>query len=166
MAKITLKGNPINTLGELPKTGSKAPDFKLTKTDLADVSLKDFAGKKIVLNIFPSVDTPTCATSVRKFNVEAAKLPNAAVVCVSRDLPFALKRFCGAEGIQGVTATSDFRDGSFGKAYGVSIVDGPLAGLLSRAVVVLDESGKVVHSEQVPEIAQEPDYAQALAALK
>ena len=166
MATITLKGNPIHTAGALPAVGSKAPDFKLTKTDLSDVSLKDFAGKKIILNIFPSIDTGVCATSVRKFNQEAAKLTDAVVLGVSRDLPFAHGRFCGAEGIKGVVTTSDLRDGSFGKAYGVTIVDGPLAGLLSRAIVVLDASGKVVHTEQVSEIAQEPDYAKALAALK
>ena len=166
MARITLKGNPINTVGQLPAVGSKAPDFRLTKTDLSDVSLKDFAGKKIVLNIFPSIDTGVCATSVKKFNQEAASLSNAVVLGVSRDLPFAHKRFCGAEGINNVVTTSDLRDGSFGKAYGVTITDGPLAGLLSRSVVVVDEKGTVVHSEQVPEIAQEPDYAKALAALK
>jgi len=166
MARITLKGNPINTVGTLPAVGSKAPDFKLTKTDLSDVSLKDFAGKKIVLNIFPSIDTGVCATSVRKFNQEASKLENAVVVGVSRDLPFAHKRFCGAEGIEKVVTTSDLRDGSFGKSYGVTMVDGPLAGLLSRSVVVVDDKGTVVYTEQVPEIAQEPDYAKALAALK
>jgi thiol peroxidase len=166
MADITLKGNPIHTAGTLPAVGSKAPDFKLTKTDLSDVSLKDFAGKKVVLNIFPSIDTGVCATSVRKFNQEASKLEGAVVVGVSRDLPFAHGRFCGAEGIKSVVTTSDLRDGSFGKAYGVTIVDGPLAGLLSRAIVVLDATGKVIHTEQVPEIAQEPDYAKALAALK
>jgi thioredoxin-dependent peroxiredoxin len=166
MASIKFKGNPINTAGTLPAVGSKAPDFKLTKTDLSDVSLKDFAGKKVVLNIFPSIDTGVCATSVRKFNQEAAKLSNAVVVGVSRDLPFAHKRFCGAEGIDKVVTTSDLRDGSFGKSYGVTMVEGPLAGLLSRSVVVLDESGKVVYTEQVPEITQEPDYAKALDALK
>ena len=166
MARITFKGNPINTVGSLPAVGSKAPDFKLTKTDLSDVSLKDFAGKKIVLNIFPSIDTGVCATSVRKFNQEASKLSNAVVVGVSRDLPFAHKRFCGAEGIDKVVTTSDLRDGSFGKSYGVTMVEGPLAGLLSRSVVVVDETGTVVYTEQVPEIAQEPDYAKALAALK
>jgi thioredoxin-dependent peroxiredoxin len=166
MARITFKGNPINTVGTLPAVGSKAPDFKLTKTDLSDVGLKDFAGKKIVLNIFPSIDTGVCATSVRKFNQEAAKLPNAVVVGVSRDLPFAHKRFCGAEGIDKVVTTSDLRDGSFGKSYGVTMTEGPLAGLLSRSVVVVDETGTVVYTEQVPEIAQEPDYAKALAALK
>lgn len=165
MAQITLKGNPIRTSGTLPAPGSTAPDFRVTKPDLSDASLKDFAGKKLVLNIFPSIDTPVCATSVRKFNQEAAKLANTAVLCVSRDLPFALKRFCGAEGIQNVVTASDFRDGSFGQAYGAAIVDGPLSGLLSRAVVVVGPDGKVLHSEQVPEIAQEPDYAKALAAL-
>src|SRR6185436_20626560 len=166
MAKITLKGNPINTAGTLPAVGSQAPDFKLTKNDLTDVGLKDFAGKKVVLNIFPSIDTGVCATSVRKFNQEAASLPNTVVVGVSRDLPFALKRFCGAEGINNVVTTSDVRDGSFGKAYGVTMSDGPLEGLLSRSIVVLDENGTVKYTEQVPEITQEPDYAKALAALK
>lgn len=166
MAKITLKGNPINTVGSLPAVGQKAPDFKLAKQDLGNVGLKDFAGKKIVLNIFPSIDTGVCATSVRKFNQEAANLPGAVVVGVSRDLPFALKRFCGAEGITNVVTASDVRDGSFGKAYGVTMADGPLEGLLSRSIVVLDENGTVKYTEQVPEIAQEPDYAKALAALK
>lgn len=166
MAKITFKGNPINTVGTLPAVGSKAPDFKLTKTDLADVSLKDFAGKKVILNIFPSIDTGVCATSVRKFNQEAANLPNTVVVGVSKDLPFAHKRFCGAEGINGVVTTSDLREGTFGKSYGVTMTEGPLAGLLSRSVVVLDEKGTVKYTEQVPEITQEPDYAKALAAVK
>lgn len=166
MAKITFKGNPINTVGTLPAVGSKAPDFKLTKTDLADVSLKDYAGKKVVLNIFPSIDTGVCATSVRKFNTEAAGLPNTVVVGVSKDLPFAHKRFCGAENITGVVTTSDLREGSFGKAYGVTMTDGPLAGLFSRSIVVLDEKGSVKYVEQVPEITQEPDYAKALAAVK
>jgi thiol peroxidase len=166
MAKITFKGNPINTVGTLPAVGSKAPDFKLTKTDLADVSLKDFAGKKVILNIFPSIDTGVCATSVRKFNQEAAALPNTVVVGVSKDLPFAHKRFCGAEGINAVVTTSDLREGTFGKSYGVTMTEGPLAGLLSRSVVVLDEKGTVKYTEQVPEITQEPDYAKALAAVK
>jgi thiol peroxidase len=166
MAKITFKGNAINTVGTLPAVGSKAPDFKLTKTDLSDVSLKDFAGKKVILNIFPSIDTGVCATSVRKFNQEAANLPNTVVVGVSKDLPFAHKRFCGAEGITGVVTTSDLREGSFGKSYGVTMSEGPLAGLLSRSVVVLDEKGTVKYTEQVPEITQEPDYAKALAAVK
>ena len=166
MAKITLKGNPVTTVGTLPAVGQKAPDFKVAKSDLANVGLKDFAGKKVVLNIFPSIDTGVCATSVRKFNQEAANLSGAVVVGVSRDLPFALKRFCGAEGITNVVTTSDVRDGSFGKAYGVTMSDGPLEGLLSRSIVVLDETGTVKYTEQVPEIAQEPDYAKALAALK
>jgi thiol peroxidase len=166
MAKITFKGNPISTVGTLPAVGAKAPDFKLTKTDLADVSLKDFAGKKIVLNIFPSIDTGVCATSVRKFNQEAASLPNTVVVGVSKDLPFAHKRFCGAENITGVVTTSDLREGSFGKAYGVTMTEGPLAGLFSRSIVVIDEQGTVKYVEQVPEITQEPDYAKAVAAVK
>jgi thiol peroxidase len=166
MAKITFKGNPINTVGTLPAVGSKAPDFKLTKTDLADVSLKDYAGKKVVLNIFPSIDTGVCATSVRKFNTEAANLPNTVVVGVSKDLPFAHKRFCGAENITGVVTTSDLREGSFGKAYGVTMAEGPLAGLFSRSIVVIDEKGTVKYVEQVPEITQEPDYAKAIAAVK
>lgn len=166
MADIKFKGNPIHSVGTLPAVGSKAPDFKLTKTDLADVSLKDFAGKKVILNIFPSIDTGVCATSVRKFNTEAAALPNTVVVGVSKDLPFAHKRFCGAEGITNVVTTSDLRDNSFGKAYGVTMSDGPLAGLFSRSVVVLDEKGTVKYVEQVPEITQEPDYAKAMAAVK
>ncbi|MFN0117368.1 MAG: thiol peroxidase [Elusimicrobiota bacterium] len=166
MAKITFKGNPLNTKGDLPKVGSKAPDFVLTKTDLSDVSLKDFSGKKVVLNIFPSIDTPVCQTSVRKFNEEASKLANTVVVCVSVDLPFAHNRFCGAEGIKNVISTSELRNRSFGDTYGVRIAEGALAGLLSRAVVVIDETGNVKYSEQVPEIAQEPNYVNAIGALK
>ena len=166
MATVTLKGNPITTSGSLPAVGGKAPDFSLVKVDLSTVSLKDFAGKKLILNIFPSVDTPTCATSVRKFNVEAAKLADTVVLCVSRDLPFAHKCFCGAEGIDKVHGVSDFRDANFGKAYGLNITSGPIAGLFSRAVVVVDGSGTVLYTEQVPEIGSEPDYAKALAALK
>jgi thiol peroxidase len=166
MARITFKGNPINTSGDLPKVGSKAPDFKVTKGDLSEVSLKDFAGKKVVLNIFPSIDTGVCATSVRKFNEQASKLNNAVVVCVSADLPFAQNRFCGAEGIKNVVTASEFRDGQFGDAYGVRMAEGPLKGLLSRAIVVLDENGSVKYTEQVPEIAQEPNYDAALKALQ
>ena len=165
MARITLKGNPINTSGNLPKVGSKAPDFKLTKQDLSDTSLKDYAGKKVILNIFPSIDTGVCATSVRKFNAEAAKLSNTVILCVSADLPFAQKRFCGAEGIDKVVMGSELHEKKFGEAYGVRIVDGPLAGLLARSVVVVDEKGNVEYTEQVPEIAQEPDYDAALAAV-
>ena len=165
MATITLKGNPIHTCGQLPTVGSQAPDFVLTKTDLADVSLKDFAGKRIVLNIFPSIDTSVCATSVRKFNAEAGNLKNTVMLCVSLDLPFAHGRFCGAEGLNNVISVSELRNRVFGEAYGVRIIDGPLAGLLSRAVVIIDEKGKVKYTEQVPEIAQEPNYAAALKAL-
>ncbi len=165
MAQITLKGNPINTKGGLPANNSKAPGFKLVKSDLSELRLEDLKGKKVVLNIFPSLDTDVCAASVRRFNTEAAKLNNTIVVCVSRDLPFAHGRFCSAEGINNVITASDFRDGSFGSDYGVMIVDGPLAGLHSRAVVILDEDGTVKYSEQVPEIVQEPDYESALKAI-
>jgi thioredoxin-dependent peroxiredoxin len=166
MARITLKGNSINTVGNLPEIGVKAPDFSLTQTDLSDVTLSDLKGKKIVLNVFPSIDTPVCATSVRRFNEAAAHLENTEVLCVSMDLPFAHNRFCGAEGLERVAAVSEFRTRDFGDAYGLRIADGPLAGLFSRAVLVIDEDGKVVYTEQVPEIAQEPDYEGALAALK
>lgn len=166
MARITFKGNPINTSGDLPAVGSKAPDFKLTKVDLSDVSLRDFAGKKVILNIFPSIDTGVCATSVRKFNVEAANLPNAAVLCVSADLPFAQKRFCGAEGITNVVMGSELHAKNFGETYGVRISEGPLAGLLARSVVVIDEKGGVKYTEQVPEIGQEPNYDAALSAAR
>jgi len=165
MATITLKGNPITTVGELPKVGTAAPDFRLVKIDLSEVSLKDFAGKKVVLSIFPSVDTPTCAASVRRFNLAASKLTNVVVLCVSRDLPFALKRFCAGEGIEQVICLSDMRDATFGTSYGVRITNGPIAGLFSRAIVVVDPTGKVVYTEQVAEVADEPDYAKALAAL-
>lgn len=165
MASITLKGNPVSTVGKLPAKGSKAPAFSAVKTDLSTCSLSDLAGKKVVLNIFPSIDTGVCATSTRRFNSEASSLENTVVVCVSADLPFALGRFCGAEGLKDVVTVSTFRNPEFGKNYGVTIADGPLSGLLSRAVVVIDESGKVVYTEQVPEITQEPDYDAALAAL-
>jgi len=162
MATITLKGNPIETSGTLPQVGSKAPDFSLLKQDLTRVSLKDFPGKK-VLNIFPSVDTAVCATSVRKFN-EVVSKQGITVICVSEDLPFATKRFCGAENLDKVIALSAFRS-SFSQDYGVEIKSGPLSGLASRAVVVLDENNKVIYTEQVPEIAQEPNYEAALAKL-
>ncbi len=165
MANITLGGNPIKTSGELPQTNTKAPDFKLTGTDLSTVSLADFKGSKLILNIFPSVDTGTCAASVRKFNEKASSLENTKVLCISRDLPFAQKRFCGAEGLENVVSLSDFKDGAFGSSYGLTITDGPLAGLHSRAIVVLDEEGNVKYTEQVSEIADEPDYENALAAL-
>jgi thiol peroxidase len=165
MASITLGGNPIHTSGELPKIGSKLADFKLVKNDLSIASLADFTGTKLVLNIFPSIDTGTCATSVRKFNESASKLNNTKVLCISRDLPFAQKRFCGAEGIENVINLSDFRDGSFGKDNGLEIVDSVLSGLHSRAIIVVDTDGTVVYTEQVPEIADEPNYDAALAAL-
>lgn len=164
MATITFKGNPIETVGKLPKIGTQAPDFTLVKSDLSEISLQDYRGKRLVLNIFPSVDTPTCATSVRKFNQEAAQLDNVSILCVSADLPFAAGRFCGAEGIENVTTGSSFRS-SFGDDYGVTIKTGPLAGLLSRAVVVIDEQGEVLYTEQIQETADEPDYDSALAVL-
>lgn len=166
MATITLKGNTINTCGNLPAIGTQAPEFSLTKTDLSKVSLSDFNGSKVVLNIFPSVDTGTCAASVRKFNQEASNLENTKVLCVSRDLPFAQARFCGAEGLENVISLSDYATGDFGKNYGLEIIDGPLAHLHSRSVIVLDENGKVVYTEQVPETVDEPNYEVALAALK
>jgi thiol peroxidase len=166
MAEVTFKGNPVHTAGSLPKVGTNAPDFKVVKTDLSPMALSDFMGKKVILNIFPSLDTPVCATSVRRFNAEADKLANTVVLCISRDLPFAQKRFCGAEGLNNVITGSEYRDSSFSEAFGVRIVDSPLAGLFSRAIVVVDASGKVVYAEQVPEIAQEPDYVKALAAVK
>lgn len=164
MAEITLKGNKINTIGNLPQTGSKI-DFQLTGNDLSTKTLADFQGQKVVLNIFPSLDTATCAASVRRFNAEASKLENTVVLCISKDLPFAQARFCGAEGLDKVHTLSDFRSGNFGKNYGVEIVDGPLAALHSRAVVILDEEGKVTYSQQVPEIVDEPNYEAALKAL-
>ena len=165
MATVTLGGNPVQTNGEMPGTGSKAVDFTLLKNDLSTVSLADFAGKKLVLNIFPSVDTGTCAASVRQFNQKASNLENTVVLCISRDLPFAQSRFCGAEGLDNVVSLSDFRDGKFGKEYGLELIDGKLAGLHSRAVVVIDENQNIVYTELVPEIADEPNYEAALAAL-
>lgn len=163
MATVTLKGNPFNTVGELPAVGSQAPAFTLTADDLSYLNLSDLSGR-VVLNIFPSVDTPTCATSVREFNSKAAALNNTTVVCVSKDLPFALSRFCGAEGIENVVTASAFRS-SFGEDYGLTITEGPLAGLCSRVVVVIGEDGNVLYTEQVAEIADEPDYEKALAVL-
>jgi len=166
MATITLKGNTIHTLGNLPSKGTKAPEFELIKNDLSKTKLSDFKGHKLVLNIFPSLDTGTCAASVRMFNKQAAELENTKVLCISRDLPFAQARFCGTEGINNAITLSDFAAGEFGKTYQLLITDGPLANLLSRAVIVLDEEGKVVYTQQVPEIVDEPDYQSALAALK
>ena len=164
MASITFKNEPVTTVGELPAKGSTLPAFELVGQDLGAVSGADLAGKRVVLNIFPSLDTGTCAMSVRKFNELAAGFENTVVVCVSKDLPFAQARFCGAEGIENVTSASVFRS-SFGDDYGVAISDGPMAGLMSRAVVVVDPSGTVTYTEQVPEIAQEPNYDAALAAI-
>ncbi|MEN2402585.1 thiol peroxidase [Flavobacterium sp. MC2016-06] len=165
MASITLGGNPIHTSGNLPAVGSQLADFKLIQNDLSVASLSNFAGKKLVLNIFPSIDTGTCATSVRKFNATASTLENTTVLCISRDLPFAQKRFCGAEGLENVVNLSDFQAGDFGKTNGLEIVDGPLAGLHSRAIIVVDANGTITHTEQVAEIANEPNYDAALAAL-
>ncbi len=165
MAEITLKGNTISTVGNLPEVGTMAPGFTLVKDDLSKVSLADFKGKKVLLNIFPSIDTGTCAMSVRKFNEEAANLDNTVVLCISRDLPFAQKRFCGAEGIDNAVTLSDFGTGEFGKEYGLTIANGPMENLHSRAVVVVDEEGKVVYNEQVAEIVDEPNYKNALSAL-
>lgn len=165
MAHITLKGNPVNTSGELPAVGSQAKDFKLRAGNLSDVTLADFAGNNLVLNIFPSLDTGTCAASVRKFNQEASNLPNTKVLCISRDLPFAQNRFCGAEGLENVVTLSDFATGQFGKDYGLLILDGGLRDLLSRVVIVINASGTVIYTQQVGEIVDEPDYASAIAAL-
>ncbi|MDC6363191.1 MULTISPECIES: thiol peroxidase [Flavobacteriaceae] len=165
MATVTLKGNEIHTLGNLPENGSQAPEFKLTKNDLSPASLSDYSGQKVVLNIFPSIDTGTCAQSVRQFNQEAAELDNTKILCISKDLPFAQTRFCGAEGIDKVETLSDFRDGNFGKSYKVEFTDGPLQGLLSRSIVVLNEKGQVIYSEQVSETVDEPNYKAALEAL-
>jgi thiol peroxidase len=165
MAKITLKGNEIETAGSLPAIGSAAPDFTLVKTDLSEVSLKDFGGKTVVLNIFPSIDTGVCAASTRRFNTEAGNQANAVVLCVSADLPFAHGRFCEAEGLKDVVPVSVFRSAAFGKDYGQTITTGPLAGLLARAIVVVDSDGKVKYTEQVPEIGQEPDYEAALGSI-
>ncbi len=166
MAKLKLQGNQISTNGNLPRIGQKAKDFRLTDSKLQDLSLKDFAGKRILLNIYPSIDTGVCAMSVRKFNAEAAKLKNTVVLGVSRDLPFALGRFCGAEGIDKVHTLSELRNRDFGQSYGLEIIDGPMAGLLARAVVIIDENGKVIYRELVDDIVHEPDYKAAIQALK
>ncbi|MFQ3296579.1 MAG: thiol peroxidase [Polaribacter sp.] len=165
MAEITLKGNAINTIGELPEIGSNAANFSLKTIELAEKFLADFKGKNVILNIFPSVDTGTCATSVREFNKKAAELDNTVVLCISKDLPFAQARFCGAEGIENVIMLSDFATGSFGKDYGLEITNGPLAHLHSRAVIVLDINGKVTYTEQVSDIVDEPNYEAALKAI-
>jgi thioredoxin-dependent peroxiredoxin len=166
MAQVTLKGSPVEVAGQLPQAGQQAPAFSLVAGDLSDISLASLAGKRKVLNIFPSVDTPTCASSVRKFNAEASQLANTVVLCISTDLPFAQARFCGAEGLENVINLSTMRGAEFLNNYGVAIASGPLVGVAARAVVVLDEQDKVLHSELVGEIADEPNYAAALAALK
>jgi thiol peroxidase len=166
MAEIKFKGNPVHTSGSLPAVGAAAPDFKLTRGDLSEASLQTYAGKRKILNINPSLDTGVCAASARKFNEAANSLSNTVVLNVSRDLPFAAKRFCGAEGLSNIEPLSEMRDRAFGPAYGVDMTDGPLAGLLSRAVVVVDENNKVIYAEQVPDITQEPNYDAVIQALK
>ncbi len=166
MAHVTFKGNPVNTIDRLPGAGDDAPDCTLVQTDLSDLTLSELKGRKVVLNIFPSIDTQVCAESVRRFNTEAADLEGVTVLCISVDLPFAQARFCGAEGLDNVVPLSAFRDAAFGSKYGVAITDGPLAGLFARAVVVVGADGSVSYSQLVPEITDEPDYAAALAALK
>jgi len=165
MAKITLKGNVVDTTGNLPQTGEQAKDFKLVKKDLSRVTLADYAGKRLVLNIFPSLDTGTCAASVRMFNKIAGELNNTKVLCISRDLPFAQARFCGAEELNNVETLSDFETGAFGKAYGLEIMNGPLQGLHSRVVIIVDEEGRIIYTQQVPEIVDEPKYEEVLKAL-
>lgn len=165
MATVTLRGQAFNTSGELPKAGQKAPDFSLRKNDLTSTTLNDYDGFNVILNIFPSIDTATCATSVRQFNQRASELENTKVICVSRDLPFAQKRFCGAEGIENVITASDFATGDFGHSYGVELLDGPLHALHARAVIVIGTNGIVKHTELVTEIANEPNYDAAIAAL-
>lgn len=166
MATVNLKNNMIHLYGELPDAGKKAPDFHLARTDLADVDLKTFRGMRLVLNIFPSLDTPVCAASVRRFNQMAAVLENTKVLCISRDTPFAHERFCATEGIKNVYSLSDIRSSKFGKDYGVLIKDGPMAGLLARAVIILNENHQVIYRQLVPEITNEPDYDQVLDVLK
>lgn len=165
MARITLKGNPVNTLGELPAKGTVAPGFRLVKSDLGELTLDELKGKKVILNISPSLDTGICATAVRKFNQMAAGRDNTIVLAITKDLPFAHGRFCSTEGITNVTTLSGFRDSDFGRDYGIEVVDGAFAGLYARSIVVIDEQGIVKYTELVPEIAQEPDYDRALAAL-
>jgi len=165
MAKITHGGAPVNTSGNLPVTGSKAPDFNLVKSDLSNLKLSELKGKKVLLSIFPSQETGVCSASIRKFNQLAAGKKNVMVLGISKDLPFAHKRFCESEGISNVITLSGYRDQEFGKSYGVDTLDGPFAGLYARSIVIVDENGMVVYTEQVPETAQEPDYEAALAAL-
>lgn len=166
MAKVTLGGTLVNTSGTLPEIGSQAPDFKLTATDLTPKTLSDFAGHNLVLNVFPSVDTGTCAQSIRTFNKEASSLDNTKVLCISKDLPFAMARFCGAEGLENVISLSDYKHGSFGKNYGLNFIDGAFETLLSRCIIVINTEGKIIYTQQVSEIADEPNYKAVLVALK
>lgn len=166
MATVTLGGNAFHTSGELPAIGSQATDFELIQNDLSTCKLSDLKGKRLILNIFPSIDTGTCAASVRRFNQIAGSLINTQVICISRDLPFAQKRFCGSEGIDHVATMSDFRSGNFGKNYGIELIDGPLQGLHARSIVVMDENQQIIHTELVPDIANEPNYEAALQILK
>lgn len=166
MAQVTLKGNPVQTSGAMPRVGDSAPSFTLTGADLGELNAGQYRGQRVVLNIFPSLDTATCATSVRQFNARASQAANTVVLCVSADLPFAAKRFCETEGLKNVHTLSTFRNPKFAQDYGVAITSGPLAGVTARAVVVVDGNDKVVYSQLVPEIKEEPDYAAALAALK
>jgi Peroxiredoxin len=166
MAKTAFKGNPVNTSGNLPSKGSKAPEFSLVKSDLGTLTLSELKGKKLILNIFPSLDTSVCAASVRKFNQLAAGKENAKVLAISKDLPFAHGRFCTTEGITNVVTLSGFRDEKFGKKYGVLMNDGPLAGLYARSIVVIDETGKVIYTQLVPDITQEPDYDSAMKTIE
>ncbi|WP_242132262.1 thiol peroxidase [Aestuariivivens marinum] len=166
MATLSLKGNTIHSKGELPKIGTQAPDFELAAADLSDKTLNDYKGFRVIMNIFHSIDTGTCAASVRQFNKEASKLNNTKILCISKDLPFAMARFCGAEGIDNVETLSDFRNGNFGESYNLTYVDGPIRGLLARSIIILDENGKILHTEQVQEVVEEPNYKAALAALQ
>ena len=165
MSQITFKDKPVTTYGHLPEIGERAPHFELIKTDLTTATLQDFKGKRVIMNIFPSIDTGVCATSVRNFNERATDLKNTVVLCISRDLPFAQKRFVNDEGLENVINLSDFRERNFGKDYGLEMIDGPLEALLSRVVIVLDENGKIIHSQQVPDIGEEPNYLEALKSL-
>lgn len=165
MSQITFKNKPVTTYGHLPESGERAPHFELIKSDLSTATLQDYRGKRVIMNIFPSIDTGVCATSVRNFNEKAGTLKNTVVLCISRDLPFAQKRFVDDEGLENIENLSDFRDRNFGKDYGLEMIDGPLEGLLSRVVIVLDETGKIIHSEQVKDIGEEPDYLEALKPL-
>jgi len=165
MTQIKLKGNVVNTIGSLPEIGKKAKDTDFVNTELQNVSISNFKGKNIVLNIFPSIDTAVCSASVRRFNSILSEIKNTVVLCISMDLPFAHKRFCGAEGLDKVISLSSFRNKDFGKKYGVTIIDGPLAGLFSRAVVVINEKGRIVYTQQVPDIVEEPDYTKVVELL-